>query len=322
MAARRENIVMTAPLSWLVAILAAAWIVAVPQSASAQATRSWVSGVGNDVNPCSRTAPCKTFAGAIGKTAAGGEINCVDSGPFGSVSILKAIAIVCDDVRATVLAVNNNAISVSASASEDVLLSGLDIQGVTTSFNGVRVLQARVVRVHNSKIRGFDVAGINVAPSVPGAVSKLEVVDSIIADNAGVGILVQPAASASARVALDGVRIANSGADGLRFDAAATTGSVKGVVRNSVFAGNGASGISAKSSGAGAEAMVERCSVFDNATGLSANGAGAVIRFGGTDVSANTTGVAQANSGFVISFVTNGVVGNTANGVFGTTPLK
>ena len=36
--------------------------------AQAQATRTWVSGVGDDVNPCSRTAPCKTFAGAISKT--------------------------------------------------------------------------------------------------------------------------------------------------------------------------------------------------------------------------------------------------------------
>jgi len=38
-------------------------------TAQAQATRTWVSGVGDDVNPCSRTAPCKTFAGAISKTA-------------------------------------------------------------------------------------------------------------------------------------------------------------------------------------------------------------------------------------------------------------
>ena len=45
-----------------------------PLPALGQATRTWVSGVGDDANPCSRTAPCKTFAGAISKTAAGGEI--------------------------------------------------------------------------------------------------------------------------------------------------------------------------------------------------------------------------------------------------------
>ena len=61
--------------------------------AHAQATRTWVSGVGDDANPCSRTAPCKTFAGAISKTAAGGEINCLDPGGFGAVTITKAITI-------------------------------------------------------------------------------------------------------------------------------------------------------------------------------------------------------------------------------------
>src|SRR5438477_3797204 len=52
----------------------------IPHFAFAQATRTWVSGVGDDVNPCSRTAPCKTFAGAISKTAGGGEIDVLDPG--------------------------------------------------------------------------------------------------------------------------------------------------------------------------------------------------------------------------------------------------
>src|SRR5437879_7852444 len=59
----------------------------------AQATRTWVSGVGDDVNPCSRTAPCKTFAGAISKTASPGEIDALDSGGFGAVTITKSITI-------------------------------------------------------------------------------------------------------------------------------------------------------------------------------------------------------------------------------------
>lgn len=313
---------MKARISWLLVLAVAAFIALAPQGAQAQATRTWVSGVGDDAQPCSRTAPCKTFASAISKTAAGGEINCVDPGPYGGVSILKGIAIVCDDVRATVLVANTNAISISAAATEDVLLSGLDILGVTTAFSGVRVLQARSVRVRNVKIRGFTVAGINVQPSVPGASSKLEVLDSIIADNPGVGILVHPAASASARALLDGARVAGSGADGVLFDASATTGTVKGVVQSSVISGNATNGIGAKSNGSAADVMVDRSSVFDNATGIAASGAGAVIRFTKTDVSANATGVVQANSGFALSFVTNGVAGNTTNGTFGNTPLK
>src|SRR5947209_14665799 len=66
---------------------------AIPSLARAQATRTFVSGVGNDANPCSRTAPCKTFAGAISKTAAGGEIDALDPGGFGAVTITKAITI-------------------------------------------------------------------------------------------------------------------------------------------------------------------------------------------------------------------------------------
>ena len=89
-------------------IAAATFVSATP--VSAQANRTWVSGVGDDVNPCSRTAPCKTFAGAISKTAAKGEINCIDSGGFGAVTITKAIAIVCDDVLAGIMASGTNGV--------------------------------------------------------------------------------------------------------------------------------------------------------------------------------------------------------------------
>src|SRR3977135_353533 len=85
-------------------------------SAQAQATRTWVSGVGDDVNPCSRTAPCKTFAGAISQPAAGGEINCLDSGGFGTVPIGKSLTIQCIGVIGGVLASSVNGIVVAAGA--------------------------------------------------------------------------------------------------------------------------------------------------------------------------------------------------------------
>src|SRR5215475_13789456 len=79
--------------------------------AQAQAIRTWVSGLGDDVNPCSRTAPCKTFAGAISKTAAGGEINCIDPGGFGAVTITKSITIDCSEVTGSILASGTNGIN-------------------------------------------------------------------------------------------------------------------------------------------------------------------------------------------------------------------
>src|SRR5690348_14626696 len=90
--------------------------------AQAQASRTWVSGVGDDANPCSRTAPCKTFAGAISKTAAGGEINCLDSAGYGAVTITKAISLVCDGVVGSVLVSGTNGIVVQAGPSDVVML--------------------------------------------------------------------------------------------------------------------------------------------------------------------------------------------------------
>src|SRR5208282_6321442 len=85
--------------------------------AHAQATRTWVSGVGDDANPCSRTAPCKTFAGAISKTATGGEINCLDPGGFGALTITKSIALLCGQSgESGVLVSGTNGITVNTPA--------------------------------------------------------------------------------------------------------------------------------------------------------------------------------------------------------------
>src|SRR3989454_5432210 len=106
--------------------------------AHAQASRTWVSGVGDDANPCSRTAPCKTFAGAISKTAANGEINVLDPGGFGAVTITKSISIRSDHIEAGVLVSGTNGIIVNVPAATDrVLLEGLDIEGLGTGLNGV-----------------------------------------------------------------------------------------------------------------------------------------------------------------------------------------
>src|SRR5947208_9811811 len=109
-------------------MLAGALTALVTASAFAQATRTWVSGVGDDVNPCSRTAPCKTFAGAISKTATGGIINVLDPGGFGGVTITKSITIDGSPFMAGVLASGTNGILINA-PSGVVTLRGLDIEG-------------------------------------------------------------------------------------------------------------------------------------------------------------------------------------------------
>src|SRR6187401_581484 len=118
----------TRTVSWLALALAAGF--ACPEPASAQATRTWVSGVGDDANPCSRTAPCKTFAGAISKTAPKGEIDVLDPGGFGTVTINKSITIRSEGNIGGVLTNVNNGINIIAGANDKVKLIGLDFNGL------------------------------------------------------------------------------------------------------------------------------------------------------------------------------------------------
>jgi hypothetical protein len=151
--------------------------------AHAQATRTWVSGVGDDANPCSRTAPCKTFAGAISKTAPSGEINVLDPGGFGAVTITKSITIRSDHIEAGVLVSGTNGIVVSALATDRVVLEGLDIEGLGTGLNGVSVLSGKEVFILRCSIRHFTQNGVNMASSTSGG--RVIVKDSFIAFNAG-----------------------------------------------------------------------------------------------------------------------------------------
>src|SRR3954470_12338488 len=137
--------------------------------AHAQATRTWVSGVGDDANPCSRTAPCKTFAGAISKTATGGEINVLDPGGFGAVTITKAITISSEGFEAGVLVSGTNGIIVNVpNAGDSVVLGGLDIEARGTGLSGIKVLTGGNVKVEKCIIDRFS-TGIDFQPTVSGS---------------------------------------------------------------------------------------------------------------------------------------------------------
>jgi len=172
--------------SWLSLLLFAVTCLALnAQPVHAQATRTWVSGVGDDANPCSRTAPCKTFAGAISKTAPGGIINCLDPGGFGAVTITKSLTIDCSSTLAGVLAAGTNGINVNAAATDVVRLRGLDIEGVGTGLIGVNVIQVGALRIENCKIWGFNSgSALGVFFQIPtGVGSELYVGDSVISEN-------------------------------------------------------------------------------------------------------------------------------------------
>lgn len=212
-------------------------LVATAGVASAQATRTWVSGVGDDANPCSRTAPCKTFAGAISKTAPAGEINVLDPGGFGAVTITKSITIRSDHIEAGVLVSGTNGIVVSAGANDTIILEGLDIEGVGTGLNGVSVLSGKSVYILRCAIRHFTGNGVNMASSSAGA--RMFIRDSIINLNGDAthgGVNVQGNGVGNA------VSVINSTVDGnVAFALQANgAGNVLGVA-NSVLTGSAAS---------------------------------------------------------------------------------
>jgi hypothetical protein len=266
--------------------------------AYAQATRTWVSGVGDDANPCSRTAPCKTFAGSISKTAVGGEINVLDPGGFGAVTITKAITISSQCSEAGVLVSGTNGIVVAVpNATDTVILRGLDIEGLGTGISGILVNTGGNVFVENTTINNFTDSGIKFVPTV--ANSSLHVSNSYIRDNGnfgasnGQGIFVAPTAAAS--VDLELVRVTRNVA-GL----VATGGTTS--VNQSVFASNAFAGLSATASPA--ILNVERTVVTHNATGVRCN-TGATVRLGNMSITDNTA--ALAGTGTCQSFKNNDI---------------
>jgi hypothetical protein len=204
----------------------AAFLVLPATPALAQATRTWVSGVGDDANPCSRTAPCRTYAGAISKTAAGGEINAIDPGGFGGVTITKAITIRADGVTGGVLVAGTNGIIINAGVNDKVVLEGLDIEGLGTGLAGIRIISARDVVVRNTTIRNFR-GGAAAGVQVDGAVQVSVVIsDSTILNN-GIGVLVSSAGGNGAARVYDSVIVGNTTA-GVRVSGAGNRAEISG----------------------------------------------------------------------------------------------
>ncbi len=272
--------------------------------AFAQASRTWVSGVGDDANPCSRTAPCKTFAGAISKTAAGGEIDAMDPGGFGAVTITKSITIVGDGTMASVLVSGTNGIVVQAGPSDVVILRNIHINGIGTGINGIRFIAGGELHVEDCVIRGFTPQGIDVAPS---GNASFFVSDTNFRDNAVGAIYVHPGASANVSAMIDRVLMRGNGR-GLRAEDGASV-----VVRNTTTAGNNLYGFVALAASRAVDlAIADSVSSLNGAVGVY-SGALATVRISNMTITGNNVGL-QAAGGAIISSGTNTVTGNASNG--------
>ena len=272
--------------------------------AQAQATRTWVSGVGDDANPCSRTAPCKTFAGAISKTAAGGEINALDPGGFGGVTITKAITIDGGGVLAGVLVSGTNAIVVNAGATDRVVLRNLTIDGLGTGLSGIQFQAGKSLHVEDCTIFGFTTAGINVVGAGDVFVNHTTV-RNISGTLPAAGIALAPP-TGIVRAFLDGVRVETSAVGVSVGD------NVVATVRGTSATGNDAAGFSAR--GSAAELNLSDIVASNNQTGVQASG-GARVRMTGATVTDNSVGGLLADNGAeILTFTENQVAGNPPGG--------
>ena len=229
-------------LSKVVGALLLALLSAAP--AQAQATRTWVSGVGDDVNPCSRTAPCKTWAGAISKTADGGEISALDPGGFGGVTITKGITLNGDGTLASILAASTNGVVINA-GSKDVILRNLSINGAgggpTPGLNGIRFLGGGSLTLQNVNVYGFNQSCVDINIAAGGPITHI--VDSHFA-NCGTGISVSNSAAgqrASLNMTRSMISDSTTGINGVRQANIALTevtisGTSAGVLVNSAGA--------------------------------------------------------------------------------------
>jgi hypothetical protein len=310
-------------LSALVALL-----LLLPGVAYAQATRTWISGVGDDANPCSRTAPCKTWAGAISKTSPGGEIDALDPGGFGALTITKAITLDGGGGQvASTLASGTPGFTVSAGANDVVIIRNVRINGIQQSgspgTNGIRFNTGAALIVENCDIFGFSTWGIDFENTT--ATSSLSVVNTVIANNGssanGGGVLIEPGSGATVKAGLSGVKMLNNGV-GIRVSGDNTTTGTLVTIDNSQAFGNANAGFSAETgSGAGNGSvllMLNAVDASDNlSAGLKAQGTGASILLGNSTVSGNATGALLKTGGQISSYKNNQINGNTTDG----TPL-
>jgi hypothetical protein len=279
--------------------------------AQAQATRTWVSGVGDDVNPCSRTAPCKTFAGAISKTAVNGEIDCLDPGGFGAVTITKSITIdgTTGSGFGSILAAGTNGVNVNDSATGApntiiVSLRNLSIQGAGTGFDGIRFISGKTLHVEDSVIAGFRGNGSNsdgIDAALNNAItSNLKVKNTVIKDNSGNGIVAANAGTGAIAVALDGVH-----SEANAFSGFVSGRSCSAAVANSYFSFN-QNGVAINTGALGLE--LDTCYMQFNTSGLLA--LAGTARIANCRITANTNGI-NFSGGAVQSFGDNKVKGNT-----------
>ena len=287
----------------------ATFTLAVASMAQAQATRTWVSGVGDDANPCSRTAPCKTFAGAISKTATAGIIDALDPAGFGAVTITRSMTIDGGPFEAGVLTSAGGSGIIINGAGAIVTLHNLNIEGIGTGGIGINILQASRVFVEGCEVSGFKGGTARALSDTRSTGGGLNVENSIFKDS-GVGAIIAPSSATGIGATFNNCKFYANTTHGLVANNGANVN-----VERSVADLNGAAGF--KAEGVNASTLtVLRCRATNNGQGIQAT-TGGTVRVGDTQVTDNAAAL-SASGGTIASWGNNYVIGS---GSFNGTPL-
>jgi hypothetical protein len=302
-----HTMVKIVSLQAIAAALLACGLAAAP--ARAGPNRTFVSGTGTDSGACSRTAPCRTFAFALTQTAAGGEIDVLDTAGYGAVTITKAISIVNDGVGvAAIGAGSGNGVTINAGAGDSVHLRGLTIEALGGG-SGILFITGGNLAIENCVIRNLN-NPIVISPSTSSSFS----VSNTIASNNNGGITVEPAGAAAVTGLLSKVTANNNAARGILVEGESTTGAVNVTIVDSEASNNLRAGVAAGSNSfQGVTAVMARNVVAsNNGTGLEALSTNAILRVAHSVVTGNGLGVANLG-GAVFSYGDNDIDGNTTD---------
>ena len=287
-------------------------------AAAAQAApRTWVSGTGADAGTCTRTAPCLTYIFAITQTDTGGEINCLDPGGFGPLTINKSISVVCDYTEGGVVPLGGNTgVLVNAPAGSIVTLKGQDVECLGNGGFGINITGVGVT-VHVDKVQIRNCIGSGILVQNISGLATVFVTDSYITDNGNsasqAGILIRPSNGASALVSVTRTHLERN-TNGIFADGSGGGGVAHVTVKDSVISASSNSGIVVSSSGAAFSGLVDNTMIAFNAnTGAAVAGAAATLLLDGNTIANNVTGVINLG-GTLQSFKNNQIALNGTDG--------
>jgi hypothetical protein len=243
-------------------LLVAAMLIALP--AGAQLFRAYVSGSGNDSNPCTLPQPCRLLPAALTAVASGGEIWMLDSANYNttevditkSVSILAVPGVVGSLVAPQGgLAVNVNGAGIAVSLrnlvivplgangtgiafnqGQSLTVAGCEIanmdKAIIIAANSGAALTVTDTAIRNANLNAIDIEG--------GAIASL---DRVRITGANVGVFVGTASAAISESVISGGQIGaraigTNGTARLTLDRTRISGSVDAISVETTLAGD------------------------------------------------------------------------------------